>query len=376
MAKQLDVPRRKVLIVDDEPENLDILLQALSRTYVILAARTGEKALQLAKTKHPDIILLDIMMPNIDGYEVCRRLKADPETCDIPVIFLTALQHEGDEMMGFSLGAVDYIHKPICLPLLQARLATHLELAEAKRTLARQVLELEDAARLRDDVDNITRHDLKGPLSPILTYPKLLMRNPALNERERKMLKGMQKAGEDVLRMINQSLDLYKIESGKYQYHAEALNLSEMLTKVIADLEGLATNLGVSFAIDLPKLWVMGDDGLCQTMLSNLLKNAIEAIPDQGVVQIQGQQNGDWAKLSITNPSTVPEAIRECFFDKYVTAGKKGGTGLGTYSAQLMAKTMGGELLMDCDEAYYGTRITIRLLTMPRDSQHSSPSPS
>ena len=120
---------QKVLIVDDTPENIQILMQTLRDEYAIIAATNGEKALQLAaKSPQPDIILLDVMMPGIDGYEVCRRLKADPITSGIPVIFVTALSDEQDEARGLELGAVDYIAKPFRPILVKARVDNHLEL--------------------------------------------------------------------------------------------------------------------------------------------------------------------------------------------------------------------------------------------------------
>ena len=106
-------PKEKILIVDDTPDNLDILLESLKGEYAVIAALNGEKALQLAtKSPHPDLILLDIMMPVMDGYSVCEKLKQNPNTRDIPIIFLTALTDEGDELRGLRMGAVDYIHKP------------------------------------------------------------------------------------------------------------------------------------------------------------------------------------------------------------------------------------------------------------------------
>ena len=118
-----------VLVVDDAPENIDLLDGVLNKDYKIKAALNGEKALKIAGSENPpDIILLDIEMPGMDGYEVCRRLKADPQTRDIPIIFVTAKSDESDETKGFEIGAVDYITKPFSPPIVQARVKTHLAL--------------------------------------------------------------------------------------------------------------------------------------------------------------------------------------------------------------------------------------------------------
>ncbi|MEH6582443.1 MAG: two-component system response regulator [Halioglobus sp.] len=131
-----------ILVVDDTPENIDLLVEILKNDYRVKAARNGEQALKIAGLgAKPDLILLDIMMPGIDGFEVCRRLKADPSRCDIPVIFVTAKITTDDEIHGFELGAVDYITKPISPPVVLARVKTHIALHDQNRELAQQVKE-------------------------------------------------------------------------------------------------------------------------------------------------------------------------------------------------------------------------------------------
>jgi serine phosphatase RsbU (regulator of sigma subunit) len=145
-----DSPR--VLVVDDEPNNLQLMRMVLSDHYHLAFAPGGPKALEVVQRVRPDLILLDIMMPEMDGYEVCRRLKADGRTRGIPVIFVTAKSDEADEAKGFSLGGVDYITKPISAPIVQARVRTHLELNRARQDLKRQneILEQRVAERTRE----------------------------------------------------------------------------------------------------------------------------------------------------------------------------------------------------------------------------------
>lgn len=141
-----------ILVVDDTPDNITLLCSLLGEQYRNKVATNGEKALKIARSDpKPDLILLDIMMPEIDGYEVCRQLKADPATEHIPVIFLTAKSQEGDETKGFELGAVDYITKPIVPPILMARVQTHLALQDARKFLEKQneVLEIQVEERTR-----------------------------------------------------------------------------------------------------------------------------------------------------------------------------------------------------------------------------------
>jgi phosphoserine phosphatase RsbU/P len=135
--------QKTILIVDDTPINIGVISGALKDSFATRVATSGEKALAIASGKEkPDLILLDIMMPEMDGYEVCRRLKADPDTRDIPVIFLTSQTESEDETKGFEVGAVDYIHKPFSAAVVKARVRTHLMLREAHAVIARQLVEI------------------------------------------------------------------------------------------------------------------------------------------------------------------------------------------------------------------------------------------
>jgi putative two-component system response regulator len=144
--------RRTVLVVDDTPDNLSLMSGLLKDSYRVRIANGGERALSIAGTApHPDIILLDVMMPEMDGYEVCRRLKADPATSEIPVVFLTARTDQGDERLGLELGAVDYITKPVSPPIVLARVRNHLELKQASDLLRSHNARLEEEVQRRTE---------------------------------------------------------------------------------------------------------------------------------------------------------------------------------------------------------------------------------
>ena len=158
-----------VLVVDDVAENIDVLAGALADDYDVKIALNGEDALDIAFSKpYPDLILLDIMMPGMDGYEVCQRLKENKDTQDIPVIFVTAMDEMEDEAKGFTVGGVDYITKPIRTPIVLARVKAHLELEMAREHLKEQNRILKENLRLREDVDSIIRHDLKTPINVVM----------------------------------------------------------------------------------------------------------------------------------------------------------------------------------------------------------------
>jgi phosphoserine phosphatase RsbU/P len=158
----------KVLIVDDTPENIQVLMETLKDQYAIVAAINGEKALKMAVAEpRPDLILLDIMMPGMDGYEVCRRLKAEEQVIDIPIIFVTAKTEVEDETLGFELGAVDYITKPFSIPVVKARVKAHLDL--------KRLRDLETIQRARLEA---VLGKLNGELAEAADYVKFLLPQP------------------------------------------------------------------------------------------------------------------------------------------------------------------------------------------------------
>lgn len=142
MTALTEVEKKVILVVDDVPANIDVLSEILRPTYQVKVVTNGPMALKIARTSvPPDLILLDIMMPEMDGYEVCRQLKADPVTRNIPVIFVSAMDEVGDETKGFELGAVDYITKPVSPPIVIARVKTQLALLDQNRILENKVVE-------------------------------------------------------------------------------------------------------------------------------------------------------------------------------------------------------------------------------------------
>ncbi|MBF0462888.1 MAG: hybrid sensor histidine kinase/response regulator [Magnetococcales bacterium] len=367
--EQIPPPDRpKILLVDDMPMNLKLLVNATRHQYRPMVANRGEIALHLAEQERPDLILLDIMMPGMDGYAVCRQLKAQETTRDIPVIFITAMTDETDEMKGLEAGAVDYITKPFSIPVVLARIATHLALRDSYRRLEQQYAALREMDQLRKDVEAITRHDMKSPIDGIIGCATLLLRCPSLSPAE---LQGFHQmildAARQLREMVNLSLNVLKMEQGHYTVVLQPIDLLPILRHVLADHQALIEQkkAGVRCLVDghpeqeAAHFMVLGDDTLCYTMLANLFKNAVEASAMGQPVDIV-LQSGEQATIAIHNQGVVPEEVMAHFFDKYYTHGKRGGTGLGTYSARLMAETQKGHIHMHSSEAA-GTTVTIIL---------------
>lgn len=223
--------------------------------------------------------------------------------------------------------------------------------------------------KLREDVERITRHDLKTPLSASISLPELIMEEGGCSETQVEYLMMIREAGQRMLSMINSSLDLYKMERGVYQLAAVPVDLPKVTRQVAKDLQQLATALRVKVVVTkkLPArdntakaCLARGEEMLCYSLLANLLRNAIEACPKGEAVTIDLDCEAPPPMVALHNPQPVPEEIREHFFEKYATFGKSQGTGLGTYSAKLMAQTLNGSLNMTTDERS-GTTLTLRL---------------
>jgi len=221
---------------------------------------------------------------------------------------------------------------------------THADISERKKM-----------EQFREDVERITRHDLKTPLTAFTALPDLLMEDANLTEEQREYLCIIRDAGVRMLNMINLSLELFKMETGAYQLPPTVLDLRRTLDQALSEVRTLGRHMrvGVEFsaAQELPGgLPVRGDESLCVSLFDNLLKNAVEASPQGGVVEVRLEAGPGEARLTIRNQGEVPEDIRASFFEKYATSGKHGGTGLGTYSALLVARAHGGDVLLDTAE--------------------------
>ncbi|MEO5349345.1 MAG: hybrid sensor histidine kinase/response regulator [Magnetococcus sp. YQC-3] len=358
----------KILIVDDVPDNIKLLVNAMARQYELIVADHGMLALQLAEQEQPDLILLDVMMPDMDGYAVCRALQERESTRAIPVIFVTAMGDTVNEMKGLLLGAVDYISKPFCIPIVMARVAAHIALRTAHKKLAQQCAALQEMETLRRDMESIARHDMKSPIDGIISASTFLLQEEPLSRSELDaFLRMIRDAARKLREMVNLSMSLLKMEQGQYQVTLKPINLVAIIYTILTDH---GTLLEAKRCVPLVLIdghpakenalfTVLGDETLCYTMLANLFRNAVEASGVGDPVEISLQRNGQ-TTIAIHNQGMVPSEIQEHFFDKYVTHGKRDGTGLGTYSARLMVEVQRGQIQMHTS-AEEGTTVTIVL---------------
>jgi PAS domain S-box-containing protein len=226
-----------------------------------------------------------------------------------------------------------------------------------------------DLERLKEDVDRIMRHDLKTPLNAIIGFPQFILQSANLSADQRDMILAIEDSGRRLLAMINLSLDLLKMEKGHYEYRPEPVDLIAMLFNLYSQNKPILASKSIDFSITVngrvatpqDSFFIYSEENLLYSLFANLLKNATEASPMGENIQCEIRHNGQ-TRLSLRNKGAVPEQIREHFFEKYKTFGKSSGTGLGTYSAQLMATSMGYHLDMETSDADNSTRL---ILTIP-----------
>jgi len=220
---------------------------------------------------------------------------------------------------------------------------------------------LRNAVRLREEVERMSRHDLKTPLSSVIAMARLLREEGQLALEDAELLGSIERAGYRILNMVNLSLDLFRMESGSYEFRPRAVDLAAVARRVAADLEAQADSKGVRVEVKAAGASsAFAEELLCYSMLANLMKNAIEASPDGGVVSVRCVLDGDALLAEVHNAGAVPAEVRPRFFQKYATAGKSGGVGLGAYSARLMARVQQGDITL-ATSAEEGTTLTVRL---------------
>lgn len=368
-----------VLIVDDQPHHLELLEDILAEEYEVIVANDGFRALQIAKQRALDLILLDVAMPSLSGFEVCRRLKKGVATRAIPVIFLTGLGDVADETEGLSLGAVDYVTKPVNPPSLRARVRNQIRFQQAQQAIANLVerehqaeLEtekqrLEEMARskreelkLKDEFLSHVSHELRTPLASIHGFCTLIFDGLAgkITPEQKKHLAIVLKNVQHLQSLIEDLLQITEAQSGKLQLHLERLEASSAVHFAEQTLQPVAARKGIrlSAASAAPLPLVIADPQRLRQILIILLDNALKFTPSGGEVKVSvGRSSQQEGYLVFTVEDTgcgVDPSLRERIFEHLfqVSASDrdgKSGLGLGLNIARDLVERHRGKIWVE-----------------------------
>ena len=351
-----------ILIADDSPNSIKVLVNFLKQSgFKTLVATSGKSCLKTLERTLPDLILLDVVMPGIDGFETCRQIKASERTKDIPVIFISAIADNTEaKIKGLSIGAVDYISKPIIREEVLARINVHLTL----RKLTKELMEAKEKAEAANGTKSLflanMNHELRTPLSAILGFAKLIEISGNEGEKNPQYAQKIHYSGSHLLNLIEDILDISKIEAGKMELAPYCFNFPECLENLVEMLQFRAQEkqiyLKCELGPNLPKI-VEADEPRLRQVLINLLGNAIK-FTEQGGVTLAVKAIGDVSaksgqvrlvKLEIqdTGIGIAPEELNKIFipFEQVGNNRNKAkGTGLGLAISQKIIALMGSQI--------------------------------
>jgi two-component system, sensor histidine kinase and response regulator len=351
-----------ILVVDDNKRNLQVVGNILhEEQYKVAMAINGPTALKLAAQLKPDLVLLDIMMPEMDGFEVCKKLKENEETREIPVIFLTAKVETDDVVEGFNLGGVDYITKPFKQKELLVRIKTHLDLLQSKRKIAEQASLLQSNNAFKDRLFSIIGHDLRSPLSSI-KFTIDMIKSGVIELGDdffHELIDQLAKTTDEAFTLLENLLGWAKSQSGNLPVVPEEFSLKEM-AESIARLQKLnISNKNIELILDINEnLNVYADNQMINTVLRNLLSNAIKFTPNGGKIQILATKTNDHSvQVSVVDSGVgISEENMKRLFNntnplKTYGTNNEAGSGLGLILCKDFVEKNGGTLKVRSEES-------------------------
>jgi len=364
MSTTQPAPASRILIVEDAPANIQTLTVTLKeKGYQISVATNGKQALDVVARVRPDLMLLDVMMPEMDGFETCQRLKASEQWRDIPIIFLTAKTETADIVRGFELGAVDYVSKPFNAHELLARVNTHLTVDRQQRELQENYRRLSELERLRDSLVHMVVHDLRSPLLGLSGCLQMLQADleGKLEAEQAGDLESALTAAQRLSEMVTSLLDVSRLEAGQMPLSKEAVDLRKVISGAIESLGGLTRGRHVLFTSSDTPVTVVCDPEVIGRIVANLLGNALKFTPASGEVRVSAVPSANEVRINVadTGPGIPPE-YRERIFEKFGQVegqkeGKKHSTGLGLTFCKLAAEAHGGKIGVDSEVGHGST---------------------
>ena len=358
--------KRLVLIVDDNADNLQVLAGHLTEAgYEVLAANNGPRALALVGNRKPDLILLDIQMPGMDGFAVCRKLKGDPDMADIPVIFITAARTDTNDVLeGFQLGAVDYVTKPFKSLELLARVRTHVDLKLARdlildynRRLRNLSAHLQKTNTAKNRFLGIVSHDIRGAFSNVISVSRMLTDGTPMDPAESAgLLSDIGIEAEHMMTLAENLLNLEVIERQDVQSASELVETKVLLDFVFQSHQLATRAKRITILLESDGTPVRGDVTSCRQVLTNLVSNAVKYSPKGSTIWITARRDegdGSLVRLAVRDqgPGLSAEDQKKLFtpytrLTSKATASEHS-VGLGLSIVKLMTEAMGGRVICE-----------------------------
>jgi signal transduction histidine kinase len=347
----MDYNNYTILIVDDDPIARDTLEALLFReNYHLVLTASGQQALSRLDELMPDIILLDIMMPGMNGFEVCRRIKSNPRWRNIPVIFITALDSPNDLAQGFEVGSDDFLHKPVNVLELKARLRSMLR-------LKRQYDTLEETLKLREQMSNMIVHDMRTPLASILLLGTLLkesLTNPQDLANTEKLLN----AAHRLKSFVDDLLLMAKTQGHQLVLNRSSVDVNQLVLTIQESYEAIAQSRRITLNVDLPAepQVVLLDKALFQRVLDNLVANALKFSPDGSSVTVRVKESPTLhTRITVLDqgPGIAPEYCEQIFEQFQIVKLQESGpsqTGLGLAFCKMVVEAHGGKIFVQANE--------------------------
>ena len=377
-----------ILIVDDEERNVKLLRAMITaKEYRAITARNGEEALRIVSETPPDLLLLDVMMPGINGFEVCARLKQSEATKTIPVIMVTALTEKEHRVKAMEAGADDFLSKPVDQTELFVRVKSllriksyHDDLLASYREIAAKNAKLEELEKIRDGLAHMIIHDLRNPLTAISTFLQLiLMEKESLGESQREKLERCQYFCHDLEAMIRNLLDISKMEEGKMELKPEVTDLRGLIHEVVERFAPTIAEKEISLESSVPKDLpsVSLDRSLVKRVIVNLADNAIRYTPRQGTVALgvtRAPENGG-VQLSVKDSGRgLSPEYHQKIFNKFEQVNLKndgsraGSCGLGLTFCKMAVEAHGGKIWVESEGEGKGCVFFVTLPSEPASS--------
>jgi signal transduction histidine kinase len=345
-----DARATSILLVDDNTNNLGVLYRYLDdEGFTVLVSQDGERAVRLAREQRPDLILLDVMLPGMSGFETCGALKSDATTADIPVIFISALTDIQDKVRGFEAGGVDYITKPFQQEEVLARINAHV-------TIKRQREELDRLNATKDRLFSVIGHDLRGPFMGLLGALELLRdsADDLDSETTHELIANLYDSAETTYNLLENLLEWSRSQQRAVEMHPSSLELHDLVTETLQLFQAGARQKGVALVVEMPDgLVAYADRDTIGTVLRNLVNNAIKFTEPGGTVTVAGRDAGEVVAVEVrdTGVGIAPDEIDglfdlECSISRTGTSGEKG-SGLGLLLAHEYVERNGGSIRVE-----------------------------